>query len=380
MGSAGTELNMDAVNKTKHQLFGYLAAHLVSANLLIGEKLGLIALLMDAESAKGITLAELADKAQIKNVRLLKEWALCLLSNGFLAYTPGDTEDDDLYYMPKEVGVFFARDGGPFSGAWPFVSSMTCLPPVMDVMITKYKDGTGINWGDLPEPIVQAVADFFQPVYTHLLPTWIRTLHPAVSSKFGQPITVIDVGCGTGHSSCEMAKNFPNIRVIGVDYHAPSISKAKHLLHVSGQTNVEFVVGDSSSKTWHGTGEADVTTFFDCWHDMEDPAEACRQAYTALKPDGIAVVIDPHGAELPGVQNKLDSPLTPVFAGCSSFLCTPTSLGSEGTGAGFGACIPTEFHKKLFMDAGFKSVEVMVGDNGPMSPTANGFRFIVARK
>jgi SAM-dependent methyltransferase len=302
-----------------------------------------------------------------------------MISNGLLSYTPGGSDDEHKYYMSKEVSALLKRDGNLFSGFWPLVASTPCLPPTHELIVSKYQQGTGIEWGDLPQPIIEAVSDFFRPVYSHLLPSWIQSLHPALCSRFSSSSLVLDVGCGAGYSSYEMAKQFPSIHVIGVDYHEGSIQQAQKLADSIDRKRLRFMVADSSSAVWHGDGDADIVCFFDCWHDMENPKAAAEQAFSALKPDGIVLIIEPGAAEEIGLDHAVDFPVTPIFSACSSYMCTLTSLGPSGRGAGLGACTPTCVHRDTFTKAGFTSFEVLPGE-GLTSPSANGFRFMVVTK
>ena len=81
-----------------------------------------------------------------------------------------------------------------------------------------------------------------------------------------------------------MAEAFPKSEFVGFDFHDGSIADARR--HAKAQAkagNVRFEV--SSAKTFPGRGY-DLVTFFDCLHDMGDPAGAARHVHDALKPDG----------------------------------------------------------------------------------------------
>jgi hypothetical protein len=67
-------------------------------------------------------------------------------------------------------------------------------------------------------------------------------------------------------------------------------------------------------------------TFFDCLHDMGDPAGVAAQVRRALKPDGTWMVVEPMAGD------RLEDNLNPVgrmyYAG-STLICVPTSLSQE---------------------------------------------------
>ncbi|MHA1130041.1 MAG: class I SAM-dependent methyltransferase [Candidatus Helarchaeota archaeon] len=56
--------------------------------------------------------------------------------------------------------------------------------------------------------------------------------------------SILDIGCGTGLLTIEIAKKTPNGLVIGLDNHPDMIKKAVHHLKRSGITNLQFLQGD----------------------------------------------------------------------------------------------------------------------------------------
>jgi hypothetical protein len=77
----------------------------------------------------------------------------------------------------------------------------------------------------------------------------------------------------------------------------------------------------------------ELVTFFDCLHDMGDPAGAARHVRETLAPDGTWMIVEPMAGD------RLEDNLNPVgrlyFAG-STMICVPTSLAQE-VGAALGA-------------------------------------------
>ena len=93
--------------------------------------------------------------------------------------------------------------------------------------------------------------------------------------------------------------------------------------------NVRFEVGAAKSFP----GRYDLVTFFDCLHDMGDPAGAAAHVREALKPDGTWMIVEPMA------QDRLEDNLNPVARlsyAASTMICVPTSLSQE-TGAALGA-------------------------------------------
>ena len=77
-----------------------------------------------------------------------------------------------------------------------------------------------------------------------------------------------------------MAKAYPNSKIIGFDSHKPSIEWARKQAEKEGLRNITFEVAKSTD---YPGDDYDLVTFFDCFHDMGDPAGAARHALQTLK-------------------------------------------------------------------------------------------------
>ena len=55
---------------------------------------------------------------------------------------------------------------------------------------------------------------------------------------------------------------------------------------------------------------ATAVFMFDCFHDMVDPQGTATQAFSAIKPDGAVVLIEPLAADEPGLENALSMPVS----------------------------------------------------------------------
>ena len=72
-----------------------------------------------------------------------------------------------------------------------------------------------------------------------------------------------------------MAQAFPNSEFVGIDYHDASIETAREHATKAGVTNAGFEVADATS---YQGDDYDLVAFFDCLHDMANPAGAARHA------------------------------------------------------------------------------------------------------
>ena len=82
--------------------------------------------------------------------------------------------------------------------------------------------------------------------------------------------TVVDLGCGPGEITCELASRHPTVRFAGVDHSAVAIERASALAARAGLTNISFITADLS--TWTPGERVDLVMMFDAFHHVPDPA------------------------------------------------------------------------------------------------------------
>src|SRR5258708_35005001 len=101
-----------------------------------------------------------------------------------------------------------------------------------------------------------------------------------------------------------MAKAFPTARSVGSVFHPASIDAARAHAAAHGVAgNVTFEVGSAKD---FATTDLDLVTFFDCLHDMGDPAGAAAHVHRPLKPDGSGMIVRPRAG------HSLEPDLNPV--------------------------------------------------------------------
>src|SRR5205085_3869857 len=175
--------------------------------------------------------------------------------------------------MTPEQAAALADENSPafVSGAFEVVASMfKDEPKVTDA----FRSGRGVGWHEHSPCLFRGTERFFRAGYAaHLVPEWIPALS-GVQQKLERGAKVADVGCGHGASTIVMAKAFPKTSFIGYDYHQPSIDRAKAAAREAGvEKHCRFEVADS--RTYPGSGY-DLVAFFDCLHDMGDPAGVAK--------------------------------------------------------------------------------------------------------
>jgi SAM-dependent methyltransferase len=198
-------------------------------------------------------------------------------------------------------------------------------------IIDAFRSGKGLGWGDHHHYLFEGTERFFKPSYvTNLTTSWIPALEGVEDKlKNGGGTKIADVGCGHGVSTILMAKAYPNSQIIGFDYHKPSIEWARNQAEKEGLKNISFEV---SGATDYPGDDYDLVTFFDCFHDMGNPAGAAKHVLQTLKKkNGAWMLIEPFA------NDKLEDNLNPIgraFYSGSTLICVPASLNENGPALG----------------------------------------------
>jgi SAM-dependent methyltransferase len=103
------------------------------------------------------------------------------------------------------------------------------------------------------------------------------------------PAKLLDLGCGTGWTSCFFAKRGYN--VVGQDISSDMIESANANKDKEGLSNLTFVVSDYENMTFEAVFDAAV--FFDSLHHAENETAALAMVYKALKPGGVCITVEP---------------------------------------------------------------------------------------
>ena len=290
----------------------------VSAVLVsIGDELGFYKAL-----AEPLTAGELAAKTGT-NERYVREWLANQAAGGYVEYDAATQK----FSLSPEQALCLADPHGPadLPGAYSIVRD---LFHVRDRAIENFRTGKGMEWGEHHPCLFHGTERFFRASYnTNLLTSWLPALDGVVHKLKGGA-RVADVGCGHGASTILMAQTFPASTFVGIDSHESSIDTARERARAARVSNVRFDVADATS---YDGGQYDFIAFFDCVHDMADPAGAARHARRSVCSDGHVMLVEPYA------NDRLEENLNPVgrvYYGASSLVCVPVSLAKNGPALG----------------------------------------------
>jgi SAM-dependent methyltransferase len=312
-----------AVDEAKLNAFlgkavGDLGAAISAVLISLGDELGLYRELAK-EPLHALELARRTDT----NERYIREWLANQAAGGYVDYDAATTK----YSLNPEQAACLADPNGPVDlpGAYSIVQD---LFHVRERALRNFRTGQGMEWGEHHPCLFHGTERFFRAGYNaNLLGAWLPALDGAVDKLKGGA-RAADVGCGHGASTVLMAKAFPKSEFVGIDYHTASVETARARAREAGVSNARFEVADATS---YPGGDYDLIAFFDCLHDMADPAGAASHARQALKPDGHCMLVEPFAGDR--VEDNLN-PVGRVYYGASSLICVPVSLAKRGPALG----------------------------------------------
>ena len=256
--------------------------------------------------------------------RYIREWLLAVSASNYINY---DSKEQKFYMTDEQFSVLADEE----SSSLMIGGFENLVGAVHNYKIVKenFKNGHGTEWGALNPCCLSGSARFFKPAYSiFLIKKWLPSIDGAVQtlSKVG---SLADVGCGYGHSTEIIVKEFPNSKVVGIDPHAPSVKEAKNNSSSKGLNNLKYQVASAENYQ----GKFDIISFFDCLHDMGDPVSAIKYAKSKLNDNGTIMLVEPYADD--EVTNNFNL-VGQMYYSFSTIACVPASK-SQKVGLSLGA-------------------------------------------
>jgi 2-polyprenyl-3-methyl-5-hydroxy-6-metoxy-1,4-benzoquinol methylase len=331
-------IDPDKLNALLGQAVQDMGAALHAPLIVIGDKLGLYRAMGDGVPVTAAQLAQRTGTAE----RYIREWLNANAAGKFVEYEPAS----DTYFMTPEQALALAQDDTPIHLPG-FYHMLASLMKDEEKITEIYRTGEGMGWHEHEKGLFEGCERFFRPTYlANLVSSWIPALD-GVDAKLKAGARVADIGCGHGASTLLMAKAYPKSRFFGFDYHAPSIETARKKAAAAGVSDqVNFDV--APSKAFPGK-DYDLVAFFDCLHDMGDPAGASRHVRESLAPGGTWMIVEPFAHD--AIAANLN-PVGRIMYSASASVCVPCSLSQE-VALGLGAQAGPAKIEKVVRDGGF---------------------------
>lgn len=157
-------------------------------------------------------------------------------------------------------------------------------------MSDKHQSSTHEPWGALP----QGFADHLHTEAKRGGPVTDLAMREARSVLDREPTAIVDLGPGTGIGSVALAKEFGNAHVQGVDISEEFLERCQLTIDDAGMGDRFSVHEADLSSPWSSvvSGPVDVVWAALSLHHVSDPAAALREAFAALRPGGVLVLIE----------------------------------------------------------------------------------------
>lgn len=245
----------------------------------LGIELGLFRRLEDA-GADGLTPAELAS-ATGTHAGAVDVWAWAAEAHGLVDATDGHLALD------PEVARILLDDRVPEYLGGQFVHSVVASLD-WDGMADFFR--TGVPRSDRPERYrraieqltVQDVTVFFQEVLAAL---------PQLVADLGAGGRVVDLHCGGGRWLIAMARRFPRLELVGIEFEADSVARARAAVEQAGLSDrITIIHADVTARG--RAAEVDLAYFQYALHQLPDAPGSLRAAWESLRPGGRIVVLD----------------------------------------------------------------------------------------
>jgi 2-polyprenyl-3-methyl-5-hydroxy-6-metoxy-1,4-benzoquinol methylase len=331
-------INQDKLHEFLGKAIVDFGATFNAALIRIGDKLGRYKALVSDGPQSPAELAKRTGTAE----RYVREWLSAQAAGGYVTYDSSNGK----FHLSEEQAFAMADESSPVFLPGAFQCALAAVK-AEEKLTERFKTGEGIGWHEHHHELFVGTERFFRPGYAaNLISAWIPAL-TGVAEKLKNGARVADVGCGLGASTILMAKSYPKSEFTGFDYHDKSIETARQRAKDAGVGDrIRFEV--AKAKDYPGN-DYDFVTFFDCLHDMGDPAGASAHVHSTLKKDGTWMIVEPAAGD------KLEDNLNPIgraFYGASTLICTPASLSQE-VGLALGAQAGEKRLREVVTSGGF---------------------------
>jgi len=318
-------MNIHELDQSKKEEFGTRAIDIlnkasIAMLMSVGHRIGLFEVMAGLPPS---TSEQIAVAAGLKE-RYVREWLGAMVTGRIVDY---DSENAT-YYLPREHAAFLTKAALTNNIAC-FAQFIPVFCGVEDEIVASFRNGGGVAYSSYRR-FPEVMRELSGPTFDILLVDKILPLAPELTHSLRQGIDVLDVGCGSGHSTNVMAKAFPKSNFVGYDFIDEQIAAARAEALEWQLSNVRFAVKDVAMLD--EAAQYDLVTAFDSIHDQAQPTVLLQRISTALRPAGTFVMWDVAASS--HLEKNLDNLLGPFLYACSCMHCMTVSLAQNGEGLG----------------------------------------------
>lgn len=245
----------------------------------LGVELGLFAQLREA-GRQGLAAAELARLSGCE-AGPIEAWV-----SAADAHELAELRDDRLV-LDEDTAVILLDEARPeFLGGQFVHSAIASLD--WGEMLAFFRTGEPIRQRpdryrqSIERLTVQDVAVFFQEALAEL---------PQLVADLAAGGRVVDIHCGGGRWLIAMARRFPALDLVGLEFEPDSVARARSNVLAAGLTDrIEIRHGDVPALD--GTTDFALAYFQYALHQLSEPEAALRTAWAAVRPGGRLLVLD----------------------------------------------------------------------------------------
>ena len=194
---------------------------------------------------------------------------------------------DDRLVLDEETAVILLDDSRPEFLGGQFVHSVIASLD-WSGMLDFFRTGEPVRQRpdryrqSIERLTVQDVAVFFQEALAEL---------SQLVGDLSAGGRVVDIHCGGGRWLIAMARRFPALELVGLEFELDSVARARGNVAAAGLAErIEIRHADASSLAV--TDPFDLAYFQYALHHVSDPPQALRTAWAALRPGGRLLVLD----------------------------------------------------------------------------------------
>lgn len=330
------------------EVFGATLGALELTVVSMGRELGLYQAL---RGSAGRTAAEIADRARV-DARYAREWLEHQAVAGVLEVDdPGTAPEERRFALPEEHAIALLDEDHP-----AYVGALADIAPViartLERVQSAFRTGAGVPFAAYGLHDMQA--GFTRPMFANSLTTeWLPALgdlHRRLEA--GEPLRILDVGCGEGWAAIYLAEAYPAVHVEGFDLDEASIARARaHAAQRGVLGRVTFEVRDVTDASI--SGPYDLAMCCEVIHDLSDPVGALTTMRRVTGETGAVLVIDERVAES---FDPSGDPIERMMYAISILHCLPAGRDAA-TSAATGTVMRPDTFRAHASAAGFASVE-----------------------
>jgi len=270
-----------------------------------------------------------------------------MTTGGVFTYDPHSRQ----YTLPLEHAMMLT--GVNAVNMAPMADYISALTKPLDEVVACFRNGGGVPYASFQPAFHQTMNDAWRRIYDQYLINGFLDQAPGLLERLNIGISVMDMGCGSGHAMNLLARAFPKSHVTGCDISEQAIAAARAEARAIGLTNIDFHVRDAT--TLNGDGPFDLVTSFDAIHDQVDPVAYLRVIHDLLAEGGMFFAVEFNFSS--HLEKNMNNPFAPIYYGVSTMHCMTVSLAHNG--AGLGSVWGLEMAERMFAEAGFTCFQVL---------------------